>query len=256
MIKDTLEECNLNSNFVQFVDTSDRSVVNDLLKMDKYIDLVIPRGGEGLIKFVAGNSTMPVIKHYKGVCHLYVDNNSDLQNALDIAVNAKVQRPGVCNAIETILINAEVVGTFLPMLKEAMDENGVKLIGCDRTRKLIDGIDAATEDDWYTEYLDLILSVRVVDDIDSAIAHINKYGSHHSDSIVTNEYKKAMRFLQEVDSAAVYANASTRFTDGGEFGLGAEIGISTDKIHARGPMGLEELTSVKWIVFGNGQIRK
>jgi len=256
VIKDTLEECNLNSNFVQFVDTSDRSVVNDLLKMDKYIDLVIPRGGEGLIKFVAGNSTMPVIKHYKGVCHLYVDNNSDLQNALDIAVNAKVQRPGVCNAIETILINAEVAGTFLPMLKEAMDENGVKLIGCDRTRKLIDGIDAATEDDWYTEYLDLILSVRVVDDIDSAIAHINKYGSHHSDSIVTNEYKKAMRFLQEVDSAAVYANASTRFTDGGEFGLGAEIGISTDKIHARGPMGLEELTSVKWIVFGNGQIRK
>jgi len=216
---------------------------------------VIPRGGEGLIKFVAKNATMPVIKHYKGVCHIYVDGDSDLKNALDIAVNAKVQRPGVCNAMETLLVNANVADSFLKDLKTVMEDNGVLLRGCERTRKILPQVEAATEGDWYTEYLDLILSVKVVDGIDDAIEHINKYGSHHSDAIVTNDYSNSMRFLQEVDSAAVYVNASTRFTDGAEFGLGAEIGISTDKIHARGPMGLEELTSIKWIVFGNGQIR-
>ncbi|HOP09728.1 MAG TPA: glutamate-5-semialdehyde dehydrogenase, partial [Candidatus Methanofastidiosa archaeon] len=208
------------------------------------------------IRFVAQNATMPVIKHYKGVCHVYVDEDSDLENALEIAINAKVQRPGVCNAMETLLVDAKIAEKFLNMLKEGMDKNSVSLRGCKRTLAILPGIEEATEDDWYTEYLDLILSVKVVDGVDDAIDHINKYGSHHSDAIVTNDYAKAMKFIQEVDSAAVYANASTRFTDGGEFGLGAEIGISTDKIHARGPMGLEELTSVKWIVFGNGQIRE
>ncbi|HPR41578.1 MAG TPA: glutamate-5-semialdehyde dehydrogenase [Candidatus Methanofastidiosa archaeon] len=256
IIKDTLTECDMDPDMVQFVDSTDRTILNDLLKMDNYIDLVIPRGGEGLIRFVAQNATMPVIKHYKGVCHVYVDEDSDLENALEIAINAKVQRPGVCNAMETLLVDAKIAEKFLNMLKEGMDKNSVSLRGCKRTLAILPGIEEATEDDWYTEYLDLILSVKVVDGVDDAIDHINKYGSHHSDAIVTNDYAKAMKFIQEVDSAAVYANASTRFTDGGEFGLGAEIGISTDKIHARGPMGLEELTSVKWIVFGNGQIRE
>lgn len=255
VIRDTLEECDIDPDVVQFIDTADRSVLNDLLRMDRYIDLVIPRGGEGLIRFVAENSTMPVIKHYKGVCHVYVDANSDLENALEIAINAKVQRPGVCNAMETLLVNRSIADRFLKMLKEGMDKHDVRLKGCEKTVKVLSGIERAVEDDWYTEYLDLILSVKVVEDIGEAIAHINKYGSHHSDAIVTNDYNNAMRFIQEVDSAAVYANASTRFTDGGEFGLGAEIGISTDKIHARGPMGLEELTSIKWIVFGSGQTR-
>jgi len=256
IIKDTLKECSIDPDVVEFVDSTDRGIVNELLQLDQYIDLVIPRGGEGLIKFVSKNAMMPVIKHYKGVCHVYVDEGADLGNALEIAVNAKVQRPGVCNAMETLLVNANEADEFLGMLKPRMDKEGVELRGCERTVNALPGIAKATEDDWYTEYLDLILSVKVVDDVDEAIYHINRYGSHHSDAIVTKDYGRSMRFLQEVDSAAVYANASTRFTDGGEFGLGAEIGISTDKIHARGPMGLEELTSVKWIVFGSGQIRK
>jgi glutamate-5-semialdehyde dehydrogenase len=198
---------------------------------------------------------MPVIKHYKGVCHVYVDNEADLESALAIAVNAKVQRPGVCNAMETLLVHEDVAKEFLPKAKDALCSCGVTLKGCDRTLSVLLGIEPAIEDDWYTEYLDLILSIKVVGGIDEAIAHINTYGSHHSDAIVTESYAKGLRFLQEVDSSAVYVNASTRFTDGAEFGLGAEIGISTDKIHARGPMGLMELTSAKWIIFGNGQIR-
>ena len=256
IIKDTLRQVGIDENVVQFVDTADRSIVTELLKTSEYLDLVIPRGGENLITFVAKTATMPVIKHYKGVCHVYVDNDADLESALAIAVNAKVQRPGVCNAMETLLVHKDVAKEFLPRAKDALCSCGVTLKGCNRTLAVLLGIEPALEDDWYTEYLDLILSIKVVDGIDDAIAHINTYGSHHSDAIVTADYAKGMRFLQEVDSSAVYVNASTRFTDGAEFGLGAEIGISTDKIHARGPMGLEELTSAKWIVFGNGQIRK
>jgi len=256
IIKDTLGSCSINKNIVSFVDTPDRSVVEELLKSNEYIDVVIPRGGEGLIRYVSSTASMPVIKHYKGVCHTYVDEKADLKSALSIAVNAKVQRPGVCNAMETILVQKDVAGKFLPQLKDAMDKEDVELRGCEASRAILQGISAATEDDWYTEYLDLILAVRVVDGLDQAIDHINTYGSHHSDSIITEDYERAMRFLDEVDSAAVYVNASTRFTDGAEFGLGAEIGISTDKIHARGPMGLEELTCAKWIIFGNGQIRE
>jgi glutamate-5-semialdehyde dehydrogenase len=255
IIKDTLVQTGIDENVVQFVDTADRGIVNDLLKTSQYIDLVIPRGGESLISFVAQTATMPVIKHYKGVCHVYVDNEADLESALAIAVNAKVQRPGVCNAMETLLVHEDVAKEFLPKAKDALCSCGVTLKGCDRTLSVLLGIEPAIEDDWYTEYLDLILSIKVVGGIDEAIAHINTYGSHHSDAIVTESYAKGLRFLQEVDSSAVYVNASTRFTDGAEFGLGAEIGISTDKIHARGPMGLMELTSAKWIIFGNGQIR-
>ncbi len=255
IIKDTLRQVGIDENVVQFVDTADRSIVTELLKTSEYLDLVIPRGGENLITFVAKTATMPVIKHYKGVCHVYVDNDADLESALAIAVNAKVQRPGVCNAMETLLVHKDVAKEFLPRAKDALCSCGVTLKGCNRTLAVLLGIEPALEDDWYTEYLDLILSIKVVDGIDDAIAHINTYGSHHSDAIVTADYAKGMRFLQEVDSSAVYVNASTRFTDGAEFGLGAEIGISTDKIHARGPMGLMELTSAKWIVFGNGQIR-
>jgi len=255
VIREALEEVGVDADVVQFVDSAERSVVNELLTMDEHIDLIIPRGGEGLITFVAKNATIPVIKHYKGVCHVYVDDKADLDDALAIAVNAKTQRPGVCNAIETLLVHEAVAETFLPPLRKKLDEHHVTLRGCDKTVNVLFGIEPATEDDWYTEYLDLILSIRVVDDINEAIAHINTYGSHHSEAIVTNDHVRAMRFLNEVDSAAVYVNASTRFTDGAEFGLGAEIGISTDKIHARGPMGLEELTSTKWIIFGEGQIR-
>lgn len=255
IIREALEDAGVDADVVQFVDSAERSVVNELLTMDEHIDLIIPRGGEGLITFVAKNATIPVIKHYKGVCHVYVDDKADLDDALAIAVNAKTQRPGVCNAIETLLVHEAVAETFLPPLRKKLDEHHVTLRGCDKTVNVLFGIEPATEDDWYTEYLDLILSIRVVDDINEAIAHINTYGSHHSDAIVTNDHVRAMRFLNEVDSAAVYVNASTRFTDGAEFGLGAEIGISTDKIHARGPMGLEELTSTKWIIFGEGQIR-
>lgn len=256
IIKDSLKESGINPDVVQFVDTSDRSIVTNLLKRNEYIDLVMPRGGEGLIDFVVKNSAIPVIKHYKGVCHVYVDDKADLDDALKIAINSKIQRPGVCNAMETLLVNKHIAGQFLPVVGKELENHGVTLLGCENAISIMPELVQATEDDWYKEYLDLILSIRIVDDIKEAISHINKYGSHHSDAIVTEDYTKAMRFLKEVDSAAVYVNASTRFTDGAEFGLGAEIGISTDKIHARGPMGLEELTCSKWIIFGEGHIRK
>ncbi|MHC1598150.1 MAG: glutamate-5-semialdehyde dehydrogenase [Candidatus Methanofastidiosia archaeon] len=256
IIKDSLKESDINPDVVQFVDTSDRSIVTNLLKQNEYIDLVMPRGGEGLIDFVVKNSTIPVIKHYKGVCHVYVDDKADLDAALKIAINSKVQRPGVCNAMETLLVNKHIAAQFLPVVGRELENHGVKILGCENVISIMPELVQATEDDWYKEYLDLILSVRIVEDISEAIAHINKYGSNHSDAIVTEDYTKAMKFLKEVDSAAVYVNASTRFTDGAEFGLGAEIGISTDKIHARGPMGLEELTCSKWIIFGEGHIRK
>ena len=242
---------------IQFIDTTDRSAVRELLQLDEYIDVVIPRGGEGLIRFVAENARMPVIKHYKGVCHVFVDEFADLEKAWNICFNAKVQRPGVCNAMETMLVHSKIADAFLPTMIELFKKAKVELRGDERTRSYDpDYVKPATEEDWYAEYLDLILAVRVVDSLDEAIDHINTYGSHHSDAIVTENYTNAMKFLNRVDSAAVYVNASTRFTDGNVFGLGAEMGISTDKVHVRGPMGLEDLTIPKYIIFGNGQIRE
>jgi len=249
-------EQGLPENSIQLVQTTEREAVRELVQLSEYMDLIIPRGGEGLIKAVTELAHVPVIKHYKGVCHSYIDSSADLDMALEIAVNAKCQRPGVCNAMETLLVHADVAEEFLPKLKERLDAEGVELRGDAGTQTILPGIAAATEDDWYEEYLDMVLAIRVVADVEEAVAHINKYGSHHSDAIVAEDENVQKCFLREVDSATVYLNASTRFTDGGEFGLGAEIGISTDKLHARGPMGLEELTTYKYLVEGQGQIRE
>jgi len=241
---------------VQVIPTVDRDAVLEMLKCEEYIDLIIPRGGEGLIRFVVENSKIPVIKHYKGVCHVYVDASADLKMAEEISFNAKVQRPGVCNSMETLLVHKDIAEVFLPRVYERYKAAGVELRGCDRTRQVLKGIKAATEEDWSAEYLDLILAVRVVDGMDAAIDHINRYGSLHTESIVTKDYSRAQRFLREVNSSTVVVNASTRFSDGHQLGLGAEIGISTTKIHAFGPMGLEELTTQKFIIYGDGQIRE
>ncbi len=232
-----------------------REAVNAMLKMDRYIDLVIPRGGEGLIRTVAENSRIPVIKHYKGVCHLYVDASADLDMAERLVVNAKCQRPGVCNAIESLLIHGDVAGSFAPRIAKALSDKGVELRGDCEFRRLAPCAIPATEEDWSEEYLDLVLSVRIVPDVQTAAEHVNFYGSQHSDGIIAKDPAAVSYFLNQVDSAVVYHNASTRFTDGGEFGMGAEIGISTDKLHARGPMGLRELNTYKYIVYGNGQCR-
>ncbi|NQT06514.1 MAG: glutamate-5-semialdehyde dehydrogenase [Candidatus Omnitrophica bacterium] len=240
---------------INMVKTTDRKAVGILLKQADYIDLVMPRGGEGLIREVVSKSRIPVIKHYKGICHVYVDRYADINMAHRIAVNAKVQRPGVCNAMETLLVHNEIAPRFLPVLVKELQDKGVEVRGCQKTRAMARGVKAAKENDWSQEYLDLILAVKVVSSLDEAIGHIARYGSMHSDTIVTDNYSNAMKFLRCVDSSSVYLNASTRFTDGGEFGMGAEIGISTDKLHARGPMGLHELTSYKYVIFGNGQIR-
>jgi glutamate-5-semialdehyde dehydrogenase len=244
---------------IQVVQTTEREAIKELLSLTQYVDLCMPRGGEGLIRAVAENSKVPVIKHYKGVCHVYVDGEADLKMAEEIVMNAKCQRPAVCNAAETLLVDKVIAAKFLPLIVSKLAEKKVEL-RCDETsRNIISNaagvVKAATEQDWFTEYNDYVLNVRVVDGVGQAIDHVNQYGSAHSDSIVTRDEKRAKRFLAEVDSAAVYWNASTRFTDGGEFGMGAEIGISTDKIGARGPMGLEELTTYKWIGIGNGQLR-
>jgi glutamate-5-semialdehyde dehydrogenase len=231
-------------------------VVDILLRQEGLIDLVIPRGGESLIREVSKKSRIPVIKHYKGVCHTYVDTAADLKMAEKISFNAKVQRPGVCNAMETLLVDRRIAGKFLPSMIRRFMQAGVEIRGSKEVKAIAAGVKLATEADWYTEYIDLILSVKIVDGVDEAIKHIMKYGSYHSDTIVTEDKDSAAKFLREVDSACVYVNASTRFTDGGEFGKGAEMGISTDKIHARGPMGLEELTSYKYVIYGNGQVRK
>ena len=241
---------------ISMIKDTDRSIVNELLAQEGLIDLVMPRGGESLIREVTGKSRIPVIKHYKGVCHTYVDGLADFKMAYGICFNAKIQRPGVCNAMETMLVSKKIAAKFLPEMIRMFKEAGVEIRGCDETRKIVEGVNKATEEDWYTEYLDLILSVKIVSGVDEAIEHIMKYGSYHSDAIVTGDKKAAEKFLNKVDSACVYVNASTRFTDGGEFGKGAEIGISTDKIHARGPVGAEELTSYKYIIYGKGQIRK
>ncbi len=240
---------------VQFVDTTERSAVGELLELDDLIDLVIPRGGEGLIRFVTRNARMPVVQHYKGVCHVYVDGAADLDMAESIAFNAKVQRPGVCNAMETLLVDAAVAPAFLPRIVGKLRKANVEVRGCERTRSIVSGVEEATEDDWSREYLDLILSIRVVDGLEGAIEHIARYGSRHTEAIVTNDHARAMQFLGAVEASCVLVNASTRFNDGFELGLGAEIGISTSKVHAFGPMGLEELTARKFVVLGQGQVR-
>jgi len=255
VLKGELKRLGLPEAAVQIVATTDRQAVLELLKCEEHIDLIIPRGGESLIRFVAEHSRIPVIKHYKGVCHTFVDASADFDMAEKICINAKVQRPGVCNAMETMLVHEAVAEEFLPRAAAALRERGVTLRGCERTRAILPGIEAASEQDWYEEYLDLILAVKVVSSLHEAIEHINTYGSRHSEAIVTRDLEAARRFTAEVDSADVYVNASTRFTDGGQFGLGAEIGISTQKLHARGPMSLRELTSSKFVIYGEGQVR-
>jgi len=240
---------------INLITTTDRRAVSVLLGLSELVNLIIPRGGEGLIRQVARLSKIPVVKHYKGVCHTYVDEAADLNVAQKICYNAKVQRPGVCNAMETLLVHEDVAVRFLPGMIKEFKKAGVKVKGCAITRKIVKSVKPVSLKDWSEEYLDLILSVKVVSNLNEAIEHINRFGSMHSDAIITDDKKSAEKFLKEIDSACVYVNASTRFTDGGEFGLGAEIGISTDKIHARGPMALEELTTYKYIIVGSGQIR-
>ena len=255
ILRYVLEKNKLPVDAISILPDYSRSGVDYLIKQDKYVDLIIPRGGEALIKYVSENSKVPVIKHDKGLCHVYVHNDADLEKALKIAINSKVQRPGVCNAMETLLVDRKIAGEFLPKIKEEMEKNEVELRGCELTLEYID-IKPATKEDWHTEYLDKILSIRVVDNLEDAIDHIETYGSGHSDAIVTENYSAAEEFLNRIDSACVYVNASTRFTDGGVFGFGAEVGISTNKLHARGPMGIDDLTTYKYKILGNGQIRK
>jgi glutamate-5-semialdehyde dehydrogenase len=240
---------------IQLVNTTDREAVDIMLKMNEFIDVLIPRGGAGLIQTVVQNATVPVLETGVGNCHTYVEEDADLAMAEKIVINAKTSRPGVCNAMETLLVHDKVAPVFLPVVAAALRAKDVELRGCSRTQEILPDVIPATEDDWKTEYLDLILAVKVVDGLDEAIRHINTYGTKHSEAIITSNYTKARAFLQQVDAAAVYVNASTRFTDGYEFGFGAEIGISTQKMHARGPVGLEDLTSIKYIIYGDGQIR-
>jgi len=240
---------------IQVIPLTDREAVHEMLQLDEWIDLIIPRGGEDLIRAVVSQSRIPVIKHYKGVCHIFVDADADLERAVPICLNAKTQRPGVCNAMETLLIDAAIAPAFLPVVAGRLRQEGVLLKGCPQARALLPDLEPATEDDWSREYLDLVLSIRVVAGLDEAIAHIRRYGSLHTESILTENYTRAQRFLNEVNSSTVLVNASTRFSDGFELGLGAEIGISTTKLHAFGPMGLEELTTTKFIIYGNGQVR-
>lgn len=257
VLQEAVKKFDVPKEVINLITTKDRKAVDYLLTLNDYIDVVIPRGGEGLIRRVVETSTIPVIKHYKGICHVYVDEWVDLNMAEKICFNAKVQRPGVCNAMESMLVHKDVAVRFLPGMLKKFKEAGVQIRGCPLTYKISRGtVRKAVEKDYRTEYLDLILSVKVVESLDEAINHINNYGSHHSDSIVTENYSNSIRFLNGVDSACVYVNASTRFTDGYQFGMGAEIGISTDKLHARGPMALEELTTYKYMVFGNGQVRQ
>jgi glutamate-5-semialdehyde dehydrogenase len=255
ILRGALQAVGLPEAAAQLVPTTDREAVLELLKLEDCIDVMIPRGGEELIRFVVEHARMPVLKHYKGVCHVYVDAEADEAMAVDICLNAKAQRPGVCNAMETMLVHRDVAASFLPRVAAALRREGVELRGCERTRALVPECLPATEADWFAEYLELILAVRVVDDLDAAIDHISTYGSQHTEAIVTNNYQRAQRFVQEVQSSLVLVNASTRFNDGFQLGLGAEIGISTSRLHAFGPMGVEELTGTKFIAFGNGQVR-
>ncbi len=255
ILREQLQKMSLPQAALQVVPVTDRAAVLELLKLEEEIDLIIPRGGEGLIRFVSENSRIPVIKHYKGVCHTFVDASADYDMAEKICVNAKVQRPGVCNAMETLLIHKDIAETFVPRIVATMRHHGVELRGCPLTRVFAPQIKEATEEDWGAEFLDLILAVRIVEDIDEAITHIQKYGSLHTEVIVTRDYENSQRFLREVNSSVIMVNASSRFSDGNQLGLGAEIGISTTKLHSFGPMGLEDLTTRKFIVLGDGQIR-
>jgi len=256
ILQESLNTSGLPAQAVQLVGTTDRQAVLELLQLEEYVDVMIPRGGEDLIRFVTANARMPVLKHYKGVCHVYVDAGADFEMAEKICLNAKVQRPGVCNAMETLLVHQDVAAGFLPSMAAAFRREGVELRGCDRTRMIVPECVAATEEDWYAEYLDLILAVKVVDSMEEAISHLTTYGSQHTEAIVTRNFDRAHRFLQEVQSSLVLVNASTRFNDGFQLGLGAEIGISTSRLHAFGPMGVEELTTTKFIAMGDGQLRE
>jgi glutamate-5-semialdehyde dehydrogenase len=255
VMQDALAEAGLPGAAVQVIPSVDREATLELLRQDELVDLIIPRGGEGLIRFVAENSRIPVLKHYKGVCHIFVDEGADLKMAETVCFNAKVQRPGVCNAMETLLVHEAAAQEFLPRMFRRFAQAGVELRGCPRTLKIAPQTTLATAEDWGCEFLDLILAVKVVANLDEALDHIARYSSNHTEAIITRDYDRAQRFLKEVDSSVVLVNASTRFNDGGELGLGAEIGINTSKLHAFGPMGLEELTTTKFIVYGDGQIR-
>jgi glutamate-5-semialdehyde dehydrogenase len=256
VLRDALAGTNVPVDAIQIVNSPDRKVAEELMGMRKYVDVLVPRGGADLINTVVEKSRIPVIETGTGNCHIYVHDDADLEKATAIVINAKVQRPGVCNAAEKVIVHSGIAKTYLPVIIAELRKNGVEVRGDEATQKIVSDVKATTEQDWYTEYLDLIIGVKVVDSLDEAIAHINKYGTHHSESIVTASFDKAMKFLKEVDSSAVYWNASTRFTDGNQFGLGAEIGISTQKLHARGPMSLQHLTTTKYVVLGDGQIRK
>ena len=255
ILAEAMKKADLPEKSIQVIPSTEHEAVGILLRMDDYVDLIIPRGGEGLIRFVAENSSIPVLKHFKGVCHVYVDKFADLNMARKICFNAKVQRPGVCNAMETMLVHKKVATDFLPVMAEEFKKAGVEIRACENSLKIVPDLKLASDDDWPTEFLDLILAVKIVDDMDGALDHIEKYGSNHTEAIVTDDYERAREFLEKVDSSVVLVNASTRFNDGFELGLGAEIGISTSKLHAYGPMSLKELTSTKFIVFGSGQVR-
>ncbi len=255
-IQQGLKAAGLPEDAVQVIDTTDRAAVGALIRMAEYVDVIVPRGGKGLIERISREARVPVIKHLDGVCHVYIDDRADLDKAITVAYNAKTQRYGTCNTMETLLVAASVAAQVLPKLGKLYQDAGVELRGCAQTRDLLPGIAAATEDDWYAEYLAPILAIRVVNDLDEAMAHIAAYGSAHTDAIITEDYARARRFLREVDSSSVMVNASTRFADGGEYGLGAEIGISTDKLHARGPVGVDGLTTLKFVVLGDGHIRQ
>ncbi|MBN1291081.1 MAG: glutamate-5-semialdehyde dehydrogenase [Candidatus Latescibacteria bacterium] len=241
---------------ISLIEKTDHDGVKHMIEAAGIIDLLIPRGGKGLIKAVVDGAKIPVIKHFEGNCHVYIDKYADIENAISITVNAKTQRPGVCNAAETLLVHNDIAGDFLPRAAGELQAKGVELRGCDRSREIVTDMKVATDDDWYTEYLDLILAVRIVDSLEQAVEHINTYSSSHTEAIVTSDITSAEYFVTNVDSSSVIVNASTRFSDGGEYGLGAEIGISTDKLHARGPMGVADLTTYKWVVYGNGTIRQ
>lgn len=259
-LKEALVKNHVSEYALNLIETTDRETTNEFMKMNKYVDVLIPRGGAGLIQSVVNNSTIPVIETGTGNCHIYVDANADFDMAIEIIKNAKTQRIGVCNACESIVVHKDIAKEFLPLLYDALEEKAVEMRGDALSVEYLGAdkplVKAAADEDWGTEYLDYIMSVKIVNDIDEAIAHINKYNTAHSESIITNSYDEAQKFLNEIDSACVYVNASTRFSDGNEFGFGAEIGISTQKLHARGPMGLEALTSYKYIIYGNGQVRK
>ncbi len=256
ILKDQLKKTKIPLDALQLIESTERQAVHELLKLDELVDVIVPRGGEELIRFVADHSRIPVVKHYKGVCHVYVSNKADLAMAHKITMNAKVQKPGVCNAMETLLVDKAVAKKFLPEMLSDLQKAGCEIRADEATRSIVKDLKKATAEDWSTEYLDLILSVKVVNGVEEAIGHINTYSSHHSDTIVTKDKAQAQKFLDAVDSACVYVNASTRFTDGFEFGFGAEVGISTDKLHVRGPMALDGLTSYKYEIYGNGQVRQ